>query len=256
VRDPRAQAAVAGDHRVGRELHLGQYEVLGQEALGAGLQRRDLREAVGHGGRLVEQAVAARTLEQAAHARPHPQRVVGDQDTAAVVGGVGGHASVPPPRLDRRSGELAGPTAASARARVPMTVPVDLARSPVPSLFGLSVLVVAENIAVQRAARSVAFRLGLAVECAGGGRAAIASLRAHPVDARWSGLPIVALADPADTRRIGRCAEVGIDAWIDRAVEPAALAAALVARCDPTRAATRHLRAPDPSRPVPSGATA
>jgi CheY-like chemotaxis protein len=150
---------------------------------------------------------------------------------------------------------------------VPIIVPVDLARSPLPSLFGLSVLVVAEDATVQRAARSVAFRLGLAVECADGGRAAIASLRAHRVDAvildlpmreldglgvavairaldaRWSGLPIVALAEPDDARRIGRCAEVGIDTWIDRRIEPTALAAALVAHFDPARAATRHLRA-------------
>jgi two-component system, sensor histidine kinase len=154
---------------------------------------------------------------------------------------------------------------------VPIIVPVDLARSPLPSLFGLSVLVVAEDAEVQRAARAVAFRLGLAVECADGGRAAIASLRAHPVDAvildlpmreldglgvavairaldaRWSGLPIVALADPADARRIGRCAEVGIDAWIDRAIEPTALAAALVARCDAHRTATRHATPGAPS---------
>jgi CheY-like chemotaxis protein len=155
---------------------------------------------------------------------------------------------------------------------------VELARSPLPSLFGLSVLVVAEDAAVQRAARSVAFRLGLAVECADGGRAAIASLRAHRVDAvildlamreldglgvavairaldaRWSGLPIVALADPSDARRIGRCAEAGIDAWIDRTVEPTALAAALVDRFDPARAAMRTARAGAPATRVASTA--
>ncbi|MFO0236355.1 MAG: response regulator [Burkholderiales bacterium] len=152
-----------------------------------------------------------------------------------------------------------------------MIVPVDLARSPLPSLFGLSGLVVAEDATVQRAARTVAFRLGLAVECADGGRAAIASSRAHGVDAvildramreldalgvavairaldaHLSGLPIVALADPADTRRIGRCAEIGIDGWIDRSVEPAALAAALGARFEPARSATRPARAGPPA---------
>lgn len=164
------------------------------------------------------------------------------------------------------------------RLRVPIIVSVELARSPLPSLFGLSVLVVAEDAAVQRAARSVAFRLGLAVECADGGRAAIASLRAHRVDAvildlamreldglgvavairaldaRWSGLPIVALADPSDARRIGRCAEAGIDAWIDRTVEPTALAAALVDRFDPARAAMRTARAGVPATRVASTA--
>jgi len=124
-----------------------------------------------------------------------------------------------------------------------------------PSLLGLSVLVVDADPVARQATRAVAFRLGLAVASADDGDEAIAALRTHPVDAvlvaldrpgldglqatrairaqpaRWAGLPVLALsAHDGDLQRT-RCLEAGLDDLLASPPDAARLAAALGALC-------------------------
>jgi CheY-like chemotaxis protein len=134
---------------------------------------------------------------------------------------------------------------------------------PLPSLFGLSVLIVDDNPVVLQATRAGAFHLGLAVECAEDGEAALAALRAYPVDAvlmdlhmpgldgiattrairalgtRWADLPVIAISAGADASAEARCREAGLNGLLDKPVALHALADALTSLCGP-RGAGRH----------------
>jgi CheY-like chemotaxis protein len=136
---------------------------------------------------------------------------------------------------------------------------------PLPSLFGLTVLIVADDPAALHAARAGAFHLGLAVECAESGRLALETLRRHPVDAvllalrldgldgldgfetarairaletPWAGLPIVGLSATPDDSDVRRCREAGIDACLGKPTELRRLAQLLRRLC--AAGADRH----------------
>jgi len=128
-------------------------------------------------------------------------------------------------------------------------------RAPLPSLFGLSVLIVDDNPVVLHATRAAAFDLGLAVECAEDGHGALAALRAHPVDAvlmdlhmpvldgiattrairalctRWAEVPVLGVSATTDAADRDRCREAGLNGLIGKPVQARLLAAALASLC-------------------------
>jgi CheY-like chemotaxis protein len=130
-------------------------------------------------------------------------------------------------------------------------------RAPLPSLFGLSVLIVDDNPVVIHATRAAAFHLGLAVECACDGQSALAALHAHPVDAvlmdlhmprldgiattrairalrtRWAEVPVLGVSGTTETVDRDRCREAGLNGLIGKPVEAGLLAAALASLCVP-----------------------
>jgi two-component system sensor histidine kinase/response regulator len=138
--------------------------------------------------------------------------------------------------------------------------------APLPSLFGLSVLIVDDNPVVLQATRAGAFHLGLAVECAEYGEAALAALRAHPVDAvlmdlhmpgldgiattrairalgtRWADLPVIAISAGADTTDAARCRAAGLNSLLDKPVALRLLADTLTSLCGPQGAGRQGAR--------------
>jgi CheY-like chemotaxis protein len=131
------------------------------------------------------------------------------------------------------------------------------AHPPLPSLFGLSVLIVEDNPVVLHATRAGAYHLGLAVECAEDGRRALDALRRHPVDAvlmdlhmpgldgfettlairaldaPWADLPIVALSSTASALDRRRCRDAGMNAFLGKPADLRTLAHTLLRLCVP-----------------------